>query len=131
MIFQEGGSHTIDLFQANHDPHVFKNPYIFNKDRADLGDTITFNGRVQDVLNDDYRKAPRFCPAYRFLLDFTEQVCMELTEGFTYDAAKEDLCLDYNEQAIAKSVNLYSYRTEFSQCIKMISFLDENSNPFP
>lgn len=67
------------LATANRDASVFPNPSSFNPERPEIGESLSWNGRLQDVIARNYSAAPRFCPGYHLSVKIAEAVCSHLT----------------------------------------------------
>ena len=50
----------LDKNNLNYDPHVFENPYEFNKNRDDLNESIILGGHIGHILNGDISKGEKF-----------------------------------------------------------------------
>jgi len=71
------------LATSNRDPHVFKDPDVFNPERSEMGEQLSWNGRLQHVIARNYTGAPRFCPGYHLSVKVAIQVCDYLTQNLS------------------------------------------------
>lgn len=65
---------------ANRDASVFPQPSRFVLNRPEIGESLSWNGKLQDVMARNYSGAPRFCPGYHLSMKIAEGVCSHLTD---------------------------------------------------
>ncbi|CAK9083607.1 5-methyl-1-naphthoate 3-hydroxylase (Azinomycin biosynthesis protein B1) [Durusdinium trenchii] len=79
---------------ANRDPSKFPDPDVFDPDRANLDEMLTWNGQLKHVMARNYSGAPRFCPGYHLSMKVAKEVCAQMTKdlnqwgGFSREHAK-------------------------------------------
>lgn len=86
----EGRNITLDggtpvqlvLATANRDPVQFVRPEEFDPSRSNLGDTLAWNGRAQDVEARDEERAPRHCQGFCLSIKVAAAVCAKMTGSF-------------------------------------------------
>lgn len=62
------------------DPSVFENPTRFDPTRSNLGEMMTWNGKLKHVIARNYSGAPRFCPGQLLSVKIAETVCRHFTQ---------------------------------------------------
>ncbi|CAE7467709.1 cyp140 [Symbiodinium natans] len=71
---------TMVLTTANRDPKVFTEPDTFDPERANMGEMLTWNGKLKHVMARNYTGAPRFCPGYHLSVKVATDVCTAMTQ---------------------------------------------------
>lgn len=75
LDFPAGTSVQLSITTANVDSKIFKHPQSFWPNREDLHQQLSWNGKLQDVMDRSYTKAPRFCPGYHLSMKIAIDVC--------------------------------------------------------
>mmetsp|Transcript_100878 Transcript_100878/g.313700 ORF Transcript_100878/g.313700 Transcript_100878/m.313700 type:complete len:666 (+) Transcript_100878:98-2095(+) len=65
---------------AGVDASVFPDPFKFDIDRPNIGEMMTWNGKLKYALSRNYTGAPRFCPGTALSVRIAAKVCGKLTE---------------------------------------------------
>lgn len=82
ITFAKDTPQQLAIASANRDPTHWHNPNSFDPNRADLGDTLSWNGAAHDVENRDFKKAPRHCPGYCLSLKVGAAICSKIVGNF-------------------------------------------------
>jgi len=75
VTLAKGTPRQIVLATANRDPAFWQNPSAFDPDRSQLKETLSWNGRAEDVEARNLEKAPRHCPGMCLSLKVAAAVC--------------------------------------------------------
>merc|ERR1719215_1437607 len=75
ISFQADTPYQVVMASANRDPAVFQDPNKFNPSRSELGDMLSWNGRLKDVEAGNRTAAPRLCPGHCLSLKLGALVC--------------------------------------------------------
>jgi hypothetical protein len=79
LTLAKGTPQQLVLASANRDPKHWVEPDRFDPSRADLADTLSWNGRAADVEARDLSLAPRHCPGHCLSIKVGAAVCAKLT----------------------------------------------------
>jgi len=71
---------TMVISTANRDPKVFPDPDAFDPERDNIGEMLTWNGKLKHVMARNYSGAPRFCPGYHLSMKVATDVCTAMTQ---------------------------------------------------
>jgi len=82
LTLAKGSPQQLGIATANRDPHHWQHPDEFDPFRSDLGDTLAWNGRAQDVEARDFSKAPRHCPGYCLSIKAGAVMCAKMMGSF-------------------------------------------------
>ncbi|CAE8590931.1 unnamed protein product [Polarella glacialis] len=68
---------------ANRDPIMFSKPsdMDFQRPWSEMGEMLSWNGRLKDVIARNYTGAPRFCPGHDLSVKLAAHVCAHLTRN--------------------------------------------------
>lgn len=66
---------------ANRDPNVFTDPskFLFGRPWEEMGEMLTWNGKLKHVVSRNYTGAPRHCPGHDLSVKIGSHVCEHLT----------------------------------------------------
>jgi len=82
LVFKKGSPYQASLMTANRDPTEFEEPAQFNTKRANIGNSLSWNGRLEDVERRDLVKAPRHCPGHCASLKLGAALCAQFMGSF-------------------------------------------------
>lgn len=80
VAFKKGQAVNMVMATANRDHSVFPDPHVFDPDRENLDDMLTWNGQLKHVMARNYSGAPRFCPGYHLSMKVAKEVCAQMTK---------------------------------------------------
>jgi len=75
-----GSAILVGTSASGFDTSIFKNPHEFNPNRSNLGEVMTWNGKLQHVTARDYNSAPRFCPGQALSVRLASHICGHVTQ---------------------------------------------------
>jgi len=82
MNLKEGTPMQLVLATANRDPSYWSNPDGFDPIRAQLAETLSWNGRVASVEARSFSEAPRHCPGHCLSLKVSTSICAGMMGSF-------------------------------------------------
>jgi len=82
LVFKKGTPYQASLMTANRDPAEFEEPAQFNTKRANIGNQLSWNGKLKDVESRDLVKAPRHCPGHCLSLKLGAAICAQFMGSF-------------------------------------------------
>ena len=80
VLFPKGQAVNMVMQTANRDPSAFAEPDVFDPDRENIGEMLTWNGKLKHVMARNYSGAPRFCPGYHLSMKVATEVCAQMTK---------------------------------------------------
>ncbi|CAK0833210.1 unnamed protein product [Prorocentrum cordatum] len=82
ITLKQGSPVQLVLASANRDPTHWMRADDFDPSRPDLKDTLSWNGRVEDVEARSLERAPRHCPGHCLSLKVAAAVCAKMMGSF-------------------------------------------------
>ncbi|CAK0861800.1 unnamed protein product, partial [Prorocentrum cordatum] len=82
ITLKQGTPAQLVLASANRDPTHWMRADDFDPARPDLKDTLSWNGRVEDVEARSLERAPRHCPGFCLSLKVGAAVCAKMMGSF-------------------------------------------------
>jgi cytochrome P450 len=99
ITLKEGTPAQLVLASANRDPTHWMRADDFDPARPDLKDTLSWNGRVEDVEARSLERAPRHCPGFCLSLKVGAAVCAKMMGSFD-ELQREGKVLQHGSGAV-------------------------------